>query len=165
MKHSKWYRFGFVVFCLLAAAKLTALVIVVYEIIAHLCGILAGDAVSSATIIALLVDFVALIAMWAINKGLRIYRKATSVCSLIAPVFLLAVLVFSVVMVGYDPADQSAQVLSVVCWCLMALYLLIPDVLIGLDFAALRHGFPQTDSHADSVKEPTLSERIRSAKK
>ena len=116
MKHSKWYRFGFVVFCLLAAAKLTALVIVVYEIIAHLCGILAGDAVSSATIIALLVDFVALIAMWAINKGLRIYRKATSVCSLIAPVFLLAVLVFSVVMVGYDPADQSAQVLSVVCW-------------------------------------------------
>ena len=47
----------------------------------------------------------------------------------------------------------------------MALYLLIPDVLIGLDFAALRHGFPQADSHADSEKEPTLSERIRSAKK
>lgn len=165
MKHSKWYRFGFVVFCLLAAAKLTALAVVIYEIIAHLCGMLAGDAVSSAIIIALLVDFVALIAMWAINKGLHIYRKGTSVCSLIVPVLLLGVLVFSVMMVGYDPADQSAQVLSAVCWCLMTLYLLIPDVLIGLDLAALRHGFPMEDSHTESVKKPTLSERIRSAKK
>ena len=161
MKKSQLYIFGFVIFCLLALAKAIALVVSVVGIVTYFFGETATDAVSSRMIIALLVDFAALILMWALNKGLRIYQKPTSLVSLLSPVLLLAVLVLSVMMVSPEYLDHLV-LFNAICWVLMVTYLVLPDIFIVRDLAALRHGLP-TDGTEDAP--PTLSQRIRNAKK
>lgn len=166
MKKTKLVRFGFVMFFLLAAIKLAALAVIIYQVIVHLTGEAATDAVSSTTIWALLVDFVSLLGMWGIQKGLHIYRKRTSVCSLIAPVLLLVVLGMSIIMVGFDAADPTAQMLNGICWGLMALYLLIPDGFILWDFIARRKKPQSSETEEDQPPvQPSLRDRIRMAKK
>ncbi len=162
MKKSNAYIFGFVVFCLMALVKLVALGFAVYGIAAYLASAEATEAVSSKVIAALIADFLARIIMWAINKGIRIYKRPTPLISLLAPVLLLAVLILSVVMVGYDPESGGAAALNAVCWILMGVYLLLPDLFITRDMVALRHGFPAVE---EQTGKPTLSERIRKAKK
>ena len=161
MKKSQLYIFGFVMFCLLALAKIVALGVSVFGIVSYFFGSEAADAVSSTMILALLADFVALLLMWAINKGLHIYKKPTSLISLLAPILLLAVLLMSILMVAPEYREYEG-VLNAVCWLLMATYLLLPDVFIIRDFAALRHGFPTDETER---RAPTLSDRIRKAKK
>ena len=161
MKKSQLYIFGFVVFCLLAIAKLVALGVSVAGIAGYFLGAESTEAVSSKMILALLADFIALLLMWALNKGLRIYKKPTSLISLLSPILLLVVLILSVVMVSPEYLDY-ANAFNAICWGLMIVYLILPDVFIGRDLFALRHGFP-----SDEVEDapPTLSERIRKAKK
>ena len=161
MKKSQLYIFGFVMFCLLALTKVIALGVSVFGIITYFFGETASDAVASRMIIALLVDFVALLLMWAINKGLRIYKKPTSIISLLSPILLLAVLVLSVMMVSPE-FFEHLEVFNAICWVLMVTYLILPDIFIVRDFIALRHGFPKDE--ADDAP-PTLSQRIRNAKK
>lgn len=161
MKKSQLYIFGFVIFCLLALAKAIALVVSVVGIVSYFFGETATDAVSSRMIIALLVDFAALLLMWALNKGLRVYKKPTSLVSLLSPVLLLAVLVLSVMMVSPEYQDHLV-LFNAICWVLMVIYLVLPDIFIVRDLAALRHGLP-TDGTEDAP--PTLSQRIRNAKK
>lgn len=161
MKKSQLYIFGFVIFCLLALTKIVALVISVIGIITYFFGETATDAVSSRMIISLLVDFFALLLMWALNKGLRIYKKPTSFVSLLSPILLLAVLVLSVMMVSPEYLDHLA-LFNAICWVLMVTYLILPDIFIARDLIALRHGFP-SDGIEDAP--PTLSQRIRNAKK
>lgn len=161
MKKSQLYIFGFVIFCLLALTKVVALGISVAGIVTYFFGETAIDAVSSRMILALLVDFVALLLMWALNKGLRLYKKATSLVSLLSPILLLAVLVLSVMMVSPEYLAHL-KLFNAICWVLMVAYLILPDIFIALDLIALRHGFP-TDGTEDAPL--TLSQRIRNAKK
>lgn len=166
MKKTKWFRFCFVMFCLLAAIKLAALSVIIGQVVVHLIGEAAMDDVSSTTIWALLVDFVALLGMWGVQKGLHLYRKRTSVCSLLAPVFLLVVLGMSIIMVGFDATDPTAQLLNGICWGLMALYLLIPDAFVLCDVLTVRKRkqFPEI-SDEQPPEERSLHDRIRAAKK
>lgn len=166
MKKTKWFRFCFVMFCLLAATKLAALGVIIGQVIVHLIGEAAMDDVSSTTIWALLVDFVALLGMWGVQKGLHLYRKRTSVCTLLTPVLLLVVLGMSIIMVGFDAADPTAQLLNGICWGLMALYLLIPDALILCDVLTVRKRKQLQETTDDPLpEERSLHDRIRTAKK
>ena len=83
------------------------------------------------------------------------------IISLLSPILLLAVLVLSVMMVSPE-FFEHLEVFNAICWVLMVTYLILPDIFIVRDFIALRHGFPKDE--ADDAP-PTLSQRIRNAKK
>ena len=163
MKKSNVYIFGFVIFCLMALVKLVALVTVAVNLIAYLANTASMETVPSRIILALLADFLALMIMWALNKGLKIYKKPTSLLSLLAPVLLLAVFAISLLDIVLDTSGSTgATLVYVLLYALMGLYLLVPDIFIARDMYALRHGFPRD---GEDAAEPTLSERIRKAKR
>lgn len=161
MQRSKGYWVMFAAFWLFAAVKLAMLITVIVCLINYLTGATAAEDVYVLTIKALLVDFVSMLIMWGLNKGLHFYKKVTTLLSLLSPVLLLAVLVLSVVVVGMDPASSEAAAVNTICWGLMVGYLVLPDAFIARDLIGLRHGLPGQNDDAPK----TLSQRIRGAKR
>jgi len=152
---------SYVVWWVIGALLLVARIVIPILLVVNLLSGKASNEVERRTIELLLADFGLLMALLLVNIPLRLFRRLSWIIMLCSPVLLFGVLLLSVVILAYE-GTSTETLISAVCWVLMAVYLLLPDLFIAHDvIKEAKVGF----SLPDPVREPTLSERIRSAKK
>ena len=152
---------SYVVWWVIGALLLVARIVIPILLVVNLLSGKASNEVERRTIELLLADFGLLMALLLVNIPLRLFRRLSWIIMLCSPVLLFGVLLLSVVILAYE-GTSTETLISAVCWALMAVYLLLPDLFIARGvIKEAKVGF----SLPDPVCEPTLSERIRSAKK
>lgn len=156
--HSRGYMTCFVFMCIFSAIKLAALVFVAVEFALLLSGGSPQEDVISRSLFAFLADFVSLIAVWLFNRKVKLLPRAASIALLCSPLLWVGVLAVSFLA---DPYAASS-IADIIGFCLIGAALLLPDTLLALGFLGLRSGLPEEYIEESA---PTLSERIRAAKK
>jgi hypothetical protein len=162
---SKGYKILFAVFLFFLLLKATALLTTVGCLGFYVGGTYETSAVSEVAVIALLADFVANLAVWWLNRGLKLINKAGAYILLFSPVLLLAVMFLSIVgstaTVSYGADSAEAVMVERIAWVLTVIYLFLPDLFLTLNLIHIK----QRLEAADRPKPLTVSERIKNAKR
>lgn len=162
---SKGYKILFAVFLFFLLIKLAALVTSLGCLGCYIGKKYETSVISEVAVITLLADFVANLAIWGLNRGLRLINKTGAYVILFSPVLLLAVMFLSVVSstatIAYGADSAEAVRVETISWVLTVLYLFLPDLFLTLNLIHLK----QRLLDADKPKALTVSERIKKSRK
>ena len=155
------YKILFFIFLFFVLIKIAALGVSAGCFISYFRKLTESNTISIITIITLLADFIANLAIWGINRGIRLINKPGAYVLLLSPILLCGIMVMSVIIVAYESGSTEAVRMEYISWAITTVYLLLPDVLLAFNLAHIKRRLAE----ADKPRKLTTGERIRKAKK